>query len=133
MMGAVSLDIFLQRFESGEEVLGDVAILEKSLAPYLAEPDDAHSDTFLRFADGEADIYGADDLAGGFMVNNASGSEVWDVLMLVATRARLTITPPGCPAIVTTADDLVHLPPDLAADAVVLQSGAQLLECIESH
>ena len=86
----------------------------------------------LCFPDGEADVYGLDDLASGFMVNHASGLGVWSVLVEVARRGELAILPVWCPAAVTSQDVLHQLPSELVGDAVILATGAGLLASISS-
>ncbi len=59
----VSFDLFFQRFEGGEAADSDQELLGRLLQPYLADTGYGFSD--LRFSDGNAAIYGVDDLGSG--------------------------------------------------------------------
>lgn len=127
----VSFDIFLQAFRGGDAAQTDERTLVTLLEPYLAERGD-HGWARLRFADGEADIYGMDTLATGFMINHASGTAVWGVLVDIARKANLAIMAVGCSTAVTTKGGISDLPDELAPDSVVVTSGAELLRLIET-
>jgi hypothetical protein len=125
----MSFDIFVQRFEAGDTAPADGALVRSMLAPYTVTAAGGHT---LRFRDGEADLHGFEDLTRGFMVNGASGDEVWDLLWEVASRAGLTIMPVGCPSAVPAEQLLGDLPEPLGVSAAVIGSGADLKRLIIS-
>lgn len=119
--GAVSFDVFLQRFQDGDGAPADPVLVEAVLAPYL-DP----SRTRLVLPDGEADVYGCERApVHGLMVNHLSGSAGWDVLHRLALHAGLAVMPVGCPTAVADEAALAHLPEELRGDAVVVGSGAR--------
>lgn len=97
-------------------------------APYVARQEEDFGFALLEFADGQADLYGTGDLGSGFMVNHVSGDAAWDFLVEVAREADLAILPPGCPTMVCREELGAHLPEELRGEAVVVTSGAQVLE-----
>jgi hypothetical protein len=125
----VSFDIYLQGFRDGEARDADPELLEELLKPHIADRSDGFAR--LRFADGQADIYGMDDLASGVMVNRVSGVMAMDLIVRLARRAELAILPVGCPTAVTREDLLKDLPEELAEDAVVVTTGEHMLRLIE--
>lgn len=86
----VSFGVFFQRFEAGEAADSDQELLGRLLQPYLTDTGYGFSD--LRFSDGNAAIYGVDDLASGFVVNHVSGKEAWAVLAAVAHEGEIVKT-----------------------------------------
>jgi len=124
----VSFDIFVQGFRDGDASQLDATQVMGSLAPYASEAEGAFAR--LTFADGEADLFGWDDLASGFMINHVSGRIAWDVLVDLARRLRLAILVAGFTAVVHDSD-LADLPEELRADAVIIGSGAELLSRVE--
>jgi len=126
----VSLDVLLQLFRAEGGAEADRELLARLLQPYLVRIGPGSTD--LRFADGDAAIYGTDDLRSGFMVNHVSGRQAWDVLVAVARQAGLTILAVGCPAAVPSESLLTDLPAELRHDAVVVRSGEDLMRMIEA-
>jgi hypothetical protein len=122
----VSFDVFLQRFGPGE---ANSEALLAILKPHLV---DSARGFDLRFDDGDAAIYGLNDLGSGFMVNHITGKEAWDLLVAVAGQGGMAILPVGCPAVVTSEDRLADLPDGLREDARVVHTGADLVRLIES-
>lgn len=126
----MSLDVFLQGFRQGDAASADEEKLAGLLQPYLVET--PHGFPQLRFDDGDAAIYGLEDLASGFMVNHVSGRQAWDVLVAVARAADLAIMPVGCAVAVPSEAMLSELPEELRRDAVVVAGGDDLLREIEA-
>ena len=122
--------MFLQRFRATEAAGADRDVLSRLLQPYLGE--NWTGSAVLQFGDGGAAIYGADDLASGFMVSHVSGRQALDVLVAVACQAGLTILAVGCPAAVPREDLIGDLPAELRQDAVVVRSGEDLVRVIEA-
>jgi hypothetical protein len=65
------------------------------------------------------------------LLNHASGRAVWDVIFTIAESAGFVVILAGR-ACLPRAAMSSHLPPELAADAVVVSSGAALLRVVES-
>lgn len=130
-MWGVSFDIFFQRFSLGNEADADADLVTEMLRPYTVERC-GDGVAVLEFADGRADIYGVDDLTSGFMINHASGTDIWRLMAALAKGADLTIMPVGCATVVTSTEAISQLPSDLAVDAVVVTSGTELLGVISS-
>ena len=126
----MSFDIFVQGFRAGKGLDVDADLIERRLTPHIVNRDDRFGYARLGFADGGADLYGMDDLASGFLLNHVSTTAVWDVILDLAREASLAIMPVGCPTVVATPEMLTHLPVELAPDAVVLRTGAEVLRLI---
>ena len=122
--------MFLQGFHQGDAANADGEKLAVLLQPYLVETPQGFSE--LRFDDGEATVYGLEDLASGFMVNHISGRQAWDVLVAIACAADLAIMPMGCAVAVPSEAMLSELPEELRRDAVVVSSGDDLRREIET-
>jgi hypothetical protein len=122
----VSLDIFLQGFESGDGASGLPDEANRVLQPYLR----VRKDGFAKVVtdDGDAEVYGVG--TDGVMFTHASGRRVWDVILEVARAGNWVIMPVGCPTCVPTASMIAELPDDLRAEAVVVNSGADLLDVV---
>ncbi|MBZ5736780.1 hypothetical protein [Nocardioides mangrovi] len=123
----MSFDVHLQGFAAGEAsgTGGDLA--RSTLAPYVVREDGAF--LLVRHGDGEADVYLHDD---GMMANHLSGRDVWDVVVECARSAGWAIMPIGHPTCVTSADLVADLPEELADGAVVVATGADLLDVVTS-
>jgi hypothetical protein len=79
-------------------------------------------------SDGDAEVYGVG--TDGLMFTHASGRRVWDVIFDVARAGNWAIVPVGCPTCVPTSSMIAELPDELRADAVVVNSGAELLDVV---
>ncbi|MCZ3388261.1 MAG: hypothetical protein LH645_03880 [Actinomycetia bacterium] len=64
------------------------------------------------------------------MINHASGRAVWDVMFEVAVAGGYAVLPIGCPTCIRRAEQREHLPVELRADAVIVQSGEDLLRVV---
>ena len=124
----MSFDVFLQGFRSGESTPGDPQAVHAAIDPLVV----AQGEGWVRIvtADGEADVYGMDDTAGGLMVNHISGVAVWEVVFQVAASARFAVLPVGCSTCVPAAAMVADLPPELADGANVVTSGADILAVV---
>ena len=88
----------------------------------------------LTAGDGEADLYGYDDLSTGFMANHISGRDAWDILVRAAAASDLVIMPVGCPVGLTDSNSLEHLPAALRSGEVALvATGTQLLDLVQER
>ncbi len=125
----MSFDVFLQAFESGGVVDGDGTASLEVLGSFIAELDG--SSARLVTGDGEADVFGIDRPSSGFMLNHASGDEVWQLVLESAVAAGFFVIPVGCPVAAVPGTDLAQLPPELGS-AVVVDSGADLQRLIRS-
>ncbi|MBB2925526.1 hypothetical protein [Cellulomonas cellasea] len=126
----MSFDVFVQRFFRGDAADVDEHAVREWLRPYVVEVDADSSFARLAVGDGEADLYGWSTLSRGFMVNHVSGTDPWRLLVDIAGAANLTVLPVGCPAAVTDATALEHLPGELRASAVILTTRDALLHLI---
>ena len=128
--GRMSYDVFLQNFENGQSSTADHDAVYRLLEPNLRDRDGSFA--LLATPDGEADLYGIDDLRSGFMANHISGTAVWDTLYGAATLGPYVIMPVGCPVCLTTEEARRHLPEAFASTAVVISSGAELWEVVSA-
>ncbi len=121
----MSFDVFVQRFVGGDPVAADATTVRGMLEPFV----DGVEDDFarLRARDGQADLYGWDDLDSGFLVNHISGVAILDLIVRVAAAAQLTIIPVGCPTAVASLDQVPDLPDDLRDDVILVNCGSDLL------
>ena len=122
----MSFDIFVQKFDAGGAGTADAAVVRAILAPYF----NGNDTRVLHLSDGTADLYGWEKLSRGFMINHAGGAEIYDVLVRVAREARLAILPVGCGTVVTSPDEIAHLPSELREDVAVVTNGRELLAVI---
>jgi hypothetical protein len=122
----VSFDVFLQGFQNGDGAPGRPREADDALRPYVRVDSAGH--TKLITEDGEAEVYGVgtDEL----MLTHISGRRLWDVIVDVARAGDWAILPGDCPTCVPTADMIAHLPDELREDAVVVASGADVLDVI---
>lgn len=127
----MSFEIFVQGFLDGDAAPGDRAAAVALIRPLLAAP---AREGFGRIvtADGEAGVYSLDDDDAGLMINNASGSAVWQLIVEVAREAEWTIMPVGCPPCVTEEKLLGHLPDELREDAIIVTNGADLERTVQN-
>jgi hypothetical protein len=87
-----------------------------------------------RVGDGDAEVYGVDDLSTGLMFTHLNGCEVWDVVFDVARAGGCVVMPVDGPVGVLDEVDAQHVPASLAdaVGIVVVSSGSDLLRLIES-
>lgn len=124
----MSFDVFAQRMVNGELAVADSTALHELLAPHVSATEPESDFAQLRFDDGTADLYGIGDLGSGFMVNHVTGRTAWDLLATLATRGDLTLMAPDTPPMISTEATRAHLPAGLGEEAVVVTSGAEILE-----
>jgi hypothetical protein len=124
----VSFDIFLQRFVGGDGADADTNALRVALEPYLVL---VAGNPRLRVGDAQAEIYGEDDLASGFMVNHVDGPGVYEVLVAAAHAGDLVIVPVGCPTAIIDERQRAELPEELGAEAIRVGTGPELQRLIE--
>lgn len=126
----MSCDVFLQGFAGGDAQPGRPEVATRVLAPYFAEaPRDGY--VRLQLADGEADVFGVG--RSSLMVNHASGEQIWDLIITVATAAGWVIMPVGCPVCVVMPEQVADLPDELRADVAVVRTGTELCQVIRRH
>jgi len=125
----MSFDIFLRSFSAGESSSVDASAVKSVLDAHVAATDDGWAR--IQTTDGGAELFGYDTLEDGFMITHTVGSAIWDLLVTVASIQPLAITPVGCPTCVTDRSMLVDLPPEIAGGALVISTGAELLQVIK--
>jgi hypothetical protein len=129
----MSFDIFLQGFDAGNAAPVDKTATRAVLA--VLDPLVIHrASQWVRIAtsDGEADVYGIDDPSSGLMFSHASGRHVWDVMFDVALAAGFVVIPGGCGTGVTDEATIAELPKGVPEPIVIIRSGADLLDLVES-
>ncbi|MEO1058110.1 MAG: hypothetical protein AAFY28_14460 [Actinomycetota bacterium] len=128
----MSLDVFVQGFRRGESARGDGHEVRKALERFISDS----GGTWARVTtgDGDAEVYGMDDLDSGLMFTNLSGRAVWDVVFETARAGGFVVMPVGCPVGVPDERHLEHLPTSLVdrAGVVVVSSGTDLLAVVQS-
>lgn len=124
----MSFDVFVQRMVNGELAAADSDVLRELIAPHVTSTEPESDYAQLRFDDGTADLYGYGDLGSGFMVNHVSGRLAWDLVATVATRCDMTLMAPGVAPMISSEPTRAHLPDGLGEEAVVVTSGAEILE-----
>ncbi|GIH24013.1 hypothetical protein Aph01nite_23230 [Acrocarpospora phusangensis] len=118
--------VFLQRFRGGDAARVDGARLWELLQPCVYEKNE--DSVRIRTPDGgEADIHGRTE---GLMVTRFSAGEVTDLLVRLAHELDLVIMPQDLPALLVRESQRRHLPEDLAGDALVIETGADLTEAL---
>jgi hypothetical protein len=127
----VSFDIFLQAFSDGDATSADGDAAPRMLDGWLEDRDGSYARIVT--GDGGANVFGVDDFGDGLMINHASGRAVWDVMFDLAHAGGYAVMPIGCPACVISSLHVVGLPDGLREDAVVIESGEDLLRVVEAE
>ena len=125
----MSYDVFFQGFKGGDAAPGGGDTVRAMLEPHVTQSETEHSFVRIEVEDGAADVYFSDD---HMMVNHAQGTGTWDLLVRAAAAASWTILLPDGPAVLTTESQRSELPAGLAASAVVISGGAELLDVVAS-
>ena len=120
----MSYDVFFQGFVEGNAVIGGGEAVRLALEPFVASTDPERSFLRIEAHDNGADVYLSSD---GMLVNHVEGTVAWDLIVRAAAAAGWTALLPDGPACITREHQRAHLPPDLAADAVTIASGSELL------
>jgi len=123
----VSRDVFIQAFRRGSPVFLRHASVEVLVAPYLLATRTGVGSVLM--TDGGAEIWGYGD-DGGLAVVGATGSEIWDLVVAIARANGAAIIPVGGTPIVAAAGIIPDLPPEGRSAAVVVGSGAELIEAL---
>lgn len=126
----MSFDVFAQRFVGGEPADADSQVLRALIAPHLGRVEPETRFAELIFEDGTADLYSDDEPGTGFMVNHVSGRRAWDLIARVAAAGEMALIAPGVPTLIFSEAARAHLPAELADEAVVVASGADILRAI---
>lgn len=125
----MSYDVYFQGFKGGDAAPGGGDAVRVILDPHVMRSEPEHSFARIEVEDGGADLYLSDD---HMMVNHAGGTATWDLLVRAAAAANWTVLLPDGPPAVTNETQRADLPVDLAEEAVVVTTGADLLRIIES-
>ncbi len=120
-------DVFVQAFRKGDPIFLRHASVEVLVAPYLLGTRTGVASVLMN--DGGAEIWGYGD-DGGLAVVGATGDEIWDLVVAIARANGAAIIPVGGTPIVADASLIPDLPPEGRSAAVVVGSGAELLEAL---
>ncbi|MEU1589711.1 hypothetical protein [Micromonospora sp. NPDC005710] len=125
----MSYDVLVQRFEQGDATPMPAEAFLAVFAPKADRRDTQHSYWHKSVDDGgTADVYAtlADDTLGHLMISRFSAGVFLDMLVTFLRLTDAVVLPPGCPTLLVHEGQRCHLPEDLRADAVVVQSGADV-------
>jgi hypothetical protein len=128
----VSYDVHLLRFRAGEAVpIESPQVWELLEQAWDAPPDEFEYCRVRRGAD-EGDVYGLKPgkALEGLMFNHA-GPAIYELMYEVAAAGDMAIVPPDAGPFLVRDDQRAHLPPELADEAKVVGSGAELLQEIQ--
>jgi hypothetical protein len=125
-ISATSFAAFLHAYHDGDIRTVDGDSVLDALARFSTEPVTPDS-CWIRTTDGEAQIFGLDGTASGFMINHASGRVIWDALGHVADVTGMAILPIGCPTCVTRPELLALFAEGLKTDTRLVTTGEQLV------
>ena len=128
----MSYDVYLQRFRNGERAPVDDARVWKLLERAWEAPPDRFGFSRVRRGDDEGDLYAARPgrPIDGLMFNHAAQA-IYDLMYEVAVAGDMTIIPPDAGPFVVRAEQVEHLPRDLAERALLVRSGADLVRAVE--
>jgi hypothetical protein len=129
----VSYDVFLTHFRNGEAQPVDSPDLWKTLADAWDAPPDESGFCRVRRRGDEGDLY-AEPHGQPIttLMFNHSGPSIYHLMYDAALAGDMVILPVGAGPFLVSEDQREDLPPDLATDAVVVQSGDDLLRAIEA-
>ncbi|SEN15831.1 hypothetical protein [Actinacidiphila rubida] len=126
----MSYSVFVQRFAHGDAAPMDDALAQELLAPYVVRSEPEFG--FVRIAasdGGRADVYAS---PGSLMVSRFSWGGILDVLAGLVERLDAVLLLQEGVAVLATAGQRAHLPPELQPDAVVVDlTGAAVRAVIE--
>lgn len=120
----MSADVFIQAFAQGRPVHIRAEAVQTVADPYVIQRSEGFAS--IQTTDGGADFLGYGD-DGGLAVIEASGFEVWDLVVAIAQVAGAAIIPRGGPPIVVDALRIGDLPEETKTTAVVVTSGLELM------
>jgi hypothetical protein len=123
-------DVFIQAFDHGSPVFLRHANVRALVAPFLLHMRTGVASVLM--SDGGAEIWGYGD-DGGLAVVGATGQEIWDLVVAIARGNAAAIIPVGGTPIVADAALIPGLPPEGRDQAVVVGSGAELIEALEAQ
>lgn len=126
----MSFDVYAQRFVNGEAAEADSDVLRTLIAPHVVRTEPEFDLAELHFDDGTADVHSIGEPGTGFMVDHVGGDLAWDLLAKVVEAGGMTLLPVGAPPMVFSEAMRAHLPQDLASEAVIVTSGADILRAI---
>jgi hypothetical protein len=127
----VSYDVHVLRFRDGEVVPVESSGARELLLGAAVSPPDESEFCRVTRGDDEGDVYGLppDGPIEGLMFNHA-GSGIYELMYEVAEVGDMAIVPPDLGPFLVNEEQRTQLPPDLAAAAVVVESGSDLVRAI---
>lgn len=121
----MSYDVFFQGFIAGEQSSGGGVRMREVLSPYAIAEEGAS--LRVRIGDGEADLILSED---GMLASHVSGRDPWQLLYLGAKAANWVVLLLDGPTCLTAPGQREDLPDGLSDDAVLVESGEDLLKAI---
>lgn len=122
----MSYNVHLFRFQRGECVDIDAARLMELIQPLIIWSDERDEEHVrLRAPDGgEADLYGVGEDASVLLFSRWRFGDVCELTAKLARELDMVIVPPDRPVMIIAERQRAHLPEDMAAEAVVVRTGA---------
>jgi hypothetical protein len=128
----VSYDVHLFCFQHGECVDIDAARLMEMLQPLIAWTEEEFDYARLRAADGgEADLYGVCEDASVLLFSRWCFGDICELTAKLARELDMVIVPPDRPVMIIDERQRAHLPPEMAAEAVVVRTGTDIQRMID--
>jgi hypothetical protein len=134
-LAGVGYDMFVQRFEQGDAATMAGGAFSAVFEPSVDRQDRRYDYWHISAEDGgTADVYAAlaDDTLDSLMISRFSTGMVLDMLVKFIGLADAVVLPPGCPTLLAHEGQRHHLPEELRADAVVVQSGTDVEHILQS-
>jgi hypothetical protein len=123
----MSRGVFIQAFSGGDPVHIRAEAVRALADPYVIDRLEGFAS--IQTPDGGADFlgYGED---GGLAVIDASGAEIWDLVVAIAQVTGAAIVPVGRPPLVVDEATIGDLPEESQAAARLVTTGAELMAAL---
>jgi hypothetical protein len=127
----VSYDVHLVRFLDGDSVPVESPRVRELLLGASDSPPDEFEFCRVTWGGDEGDVYGLapDGQIESLMFNHA-GPRIYDLMYEVASAGDMAILPPDLGPFLVSEEQRAHLPPELAAEAVVIESGTEIVRAL---
>jgi hypothetical protein len=129
----MSYDVVLQRLRHGEAAAVESREVWTLLEQAWESPPDKFDYCLVRRGDDEGDLYA---VQPGHPIDclmfNHAGPAIYDLMYDVAVAGDMVIIPPDAGPFLVREEQREHLPSEMAAEAVVVRSGPELVRAIET-